>query len=198
MTRHASRTTIGTCLAALALAACSDAPSASRATTIAGHEAHANALTLPANAALQQDLAALRRATAAYHDVARARADKFADALTSCWYHGSMGGMGYHVGEAARIDATIDALKPEALLYEPLAGGKLSLAAVEYIVPIAAWTGTQPPSLFGRAFDRNDTLGLYVMHVWAWRQNPEGMFAPWNPKVSCQYATNAEDRGLTH
>lgn len=25
----------------------------------------------------------------------------------------------------------------------------------------------------------------YELHVWLWRNNPLGMFAPYNPKVSC-------------
>jgi hypothetical protein len=26
---------------------------------------------------------------------------------------------------------------------------------------------------------------FYELHVWAWRDNPNGTFADWNPKVSC-------------
>ncbi len=26
---------------------------------------------------------------------------------------------------------------------------------------------------------------FYELHVWAWKQNPKGSFADWNPKVSC-------------
>jgi len=31
---------------------------------------------------------------------------------------------------------------------------------------------------------------VWALHVWAWRENPSGLYANWNPKVSCQYATN--------
>jgi hypothetical protein len=26
---------------------------------------------------------------------------------------------------------------------------------------------------------------FYELHVWAWRHNPAGMFADWNPNVAC-------------
>jgi hypothetical protein len=26
---------------------------------------------------------------------------------------------------------------------------------------------------------------LYELHVWAWRDNPNGTFVDWNPQVSC-------------
>lgn len=28
-------------------------------------------------------------------------------------------------------------------------------------------------------------VGFYLMHAWIWRPNPAGMFADWNPEVSC-------------
>jgi hypothetical protein len=27
---------------------------------------------------------------------------------------------------------------------------------------------------------------FYALHVWAWKENPNGTFADWNPKVSCR------------
>ena len=27
---------------------------------------------------------------------------------------------------------------------------------------------------------------LYELHVWAWRDNPNGTYVDWNPKVSCE------------
>ena len=27
---------------------------------------------------------------------------------------------------------------------------------------------------------------FYELHVWAWRDNPHGMFVDWNPTVSCE------------
>jgi hypothetical protein len=102
--------------------------------------------------------------------------------------------MGYHWGNVTLIDDKAELLKPEILVYEPQSSGRLRLVALEYIVPIAAWTGADPPSLLGQEFNRNDALGLYALHIWLWRYNPNGMFADWNPKASCQYADESEDR----
>lgn len=50
---------------------------------------------------------------------------------------------------------------------------------------------TTQPSLFGRAFDgpmpgHNPQMPWhYELHVWAWQGNPSGLFASWNPNVSC-------------
>jgi len=27
---------------------------------------------------------------------------------------------------------------------------------------------------------------FYELHVWTWKQNPNGMFVDWNPSVSCE------------
>ncbi len=186
----------GLLLAGSFLAACSE--SADTLSAPAESAAASARTSLPEHAVIAQSVAALRRATAPYHDIATAIADDFATPVTPCWYHGDLGAMGYHYADVTRLDGVIDSLAPEALVYEPLAGGKMALVAVEYIVPISEWRGEGRPTLFGRAFDENTGLGLYVLHVWAWRDNPAGLFAPWNPRVSCQYAAESEDRGHTH
>ena len=28
-------------------------------------------------------------------------------------------------------------------------------------------------------------VGFYTLHVWLWGHNPSGMFAHWNPEVTC-------------
>ena len=30
---------------------------------------------------------------------------------------------------------------------------------------------------------------FYELHVWAWKDNPDGMFVDWNPRVSCEEFT---------
>lgn len=180
-----------------ALAAACAAPPSSTAEHAAATD-HAMAMTADAQAlgpAVNTQLAALRRETAPFHNIEKAKAAKWDTAITPCWYHGTQGAMGYHYAEPARIDGTVDSLRPEALIYEPQQGGAMSLVGVEYIVKISDWTAPARPRLYDREFDRNDQLGLYVLHVWAWRENPAGMFAAWNPKVSCQYAAQSEDRG---
>ena len=48
------------------------------------------------------------------------------------------GALGVHCGNGSLLDSTVDALRPEALIYEPLADGKLRLVGVEYLVFEAA------------------------------------------------------------
>ncbi len=44
---------------------------------------------------------------------------------------------------------------------------------------------TTPPQLHGHSLHLNESLGVYVLHAWIWKNNPAGMFEDWNPKVSC-------------
>lgn len=144
--------------------------------------------------ALHRPLAALRGATARYHRLEAAMVDGYDTPLTPCWYHSELGGMGYHYGNVALIDGTVELLHPEILIYEPQRSGRMRLGGMEYIVPIDAWTGDAPPRLLGREFHRNDALGLYALHIWLWNYNPSGLFEDWNSRVSCQYAEDSEDR----
>jgi hypothetical protein len=43
--------------------------------------------------------------------------------------------------------------------------------------------------LFGHAFKQNDAFQLWGLHVWLWKDNPNGIFADWNPVVTCNHAT---------
>jgi len=99
------------------------------------------------------------------------------------------GAMGIHYVNSKLIDAaTIDIKQPQAVMYEPMPNGKLSLIAVEYI------TSKGPASLEGQLFNFNgapNRYGLgpfYELHVWAWKANPRGAFADMNPKVTCEHA----------
>ena len=73
--------------------------------------------------------------------------------------------------------------------------GRLYLLGAEYIVMAEAWDASNaaPPSLLGQAFTFNENAesirpwpAFYSLHVWAWRDNPNGTFVDWNPKVSCE------------
>lgn len=143
---------------------------------------------------LGPELAALRRTTAPFQDLERAREAGYAERITPCWYHGELGGQGFHYGRTDWIDGSVSLLEPELLMYEPLPGGRLQLVAVEYIVPLDAWQDDAPPTLLGQDFHRNEALGLWVLHVWLWRSHPDDLFADWNPAVSCAHADEAEDR----
>ena len=141
-----------------------------------------------ASSAARNDLAALRRATAPFRDFARAQAAGYSAQITACLSDPVEGGMGFHYGNPAIIDGAVSVTEPELLLYEPQADGSLRFVAVEYIVPFGAWAGSEPPELFGQHFHRNEAFGIWALHVWAWRQNPSGLFADWNPHVSCAAA----------
>ncbi|MGZ4333343.1 MAG: hypothetical protein ACXVRJ_03625 [Gaiellaceae bacterium] len=105
-----------------------------------------------------------------------------------------MGAMGVHYANSTLVgDGKLNATTPEALVYEPLAGGKLRLAALEYVVLKAAWAKGHrfAPALFGHSFSltpAGNRFGLpafYSLHVWLFKHNPSGEFAMWNPAVSC-------------
>jgi hypothetical protein len=100
--------------------------------------------------------------------------------------------MGYHYFNADLMaDNAVDALEPEALVYAPAADGGLKLVAVEWVVrgPGSNPPGvSEPPSVLGMEMHilvPPPGPGFYLMHAWVWANNPSGMFADWNPEVSC-------------
>ena len=134
-----------------------------------------------------QQLAAVRQATVKYHDVTQAVADGYIP-VSPCEALPGVGAMGIHyLNPALALDLAIDPTMPEVLLYAP-SGGSLRLVGVEYFVANA---GQPHPQLFGRAFDgpmAGHGPGMpehYDLHAWLWQANPEGVFAQWNPSVSC-------------
>jgi hypothetical protein len=108
--------------------------------------------------------------------------------------HGAMG-IHYVNGDLVK-DGKIEKEYPEALIYEPVGGGKLRLVGVEYIVDSATYlknNNNTPPQLDGQAFQlvaSPNRFGLdpfFELHVWAWRENPQGAFVDWNNNVSCEH-----------
>jgi hypothetical protein len=98
-----------------------------------------------------------------------------------------------------------DFLTPAVLIYEPQADGSLKLVAVENLVFKKAWDeagNTAPPSFMGVPYDvmaddpataADEAHGFephYDRHVWLFRDNPFGVFAQFNPNVSCDAASN--------
>lgn len=136
---------------------------------------------------ITQELAALKQATASFHDLDKAMSAGWDTQLTPCLSLAGAGAQGFHYANQPLIDGSITPLQPELLLYEPR-GNSLHLVGVEYIIPFTAWTASTPPSLYGETFHRNEALGLWALHVWLWKPNPSGLFADWNPQVSCEGA----------
>jgi hypothetical protein len=143
------------------------------------------------NADTHKQLAAVRQATAKYHDVSQALADGYIP-VSPCDEHHGVGAMGIHyLNPELAMDLVLDPLTPEVLLYIP-SGNGLRLVAVEYFV---ADVGQPHPVLFGQAFDgpmaghepaMPPELVHYDLHVWLWQANPAGIFAQWNPSLHCQ------------
>ena len=152
------------------------------------HASHA-APRSSAAAGAEREVAQLRALTARFHQFETAAKAGWGTKITECLSNPGVGGMGYHYGNTTLIDGVVDAQQPELLLYEPQKNGKLRFVAVEYIVPFTAWTATEPPKLYGQSFHRNEGFGLWVLHVWHFRNNPSGIFMDWNPEVSCQFAS---------
>jgi hypothetical protein len=136
-----------------------------------------------------------KSATARFHDLDKAveagYAVRVADLSGATCIASAEGGMGVHMLKPSLLDGEIDATNPELLVYEQTAKGRLKLAALEYLVFVSDWSGTSPPSLFGREFDlvpAGNRYGLppfYALHAWIWKPNPSGILNAWNPRVHC-------------
>ena len=142
-------------------------------------------------AEVNQQLAALRRATAAFQDFNVAKQAGWGTPITPCMTDpGGAGGMGFHYGNTDLINGTATVENPQLLLYEPEQNGRLRLVAVEYIIPYSFHArDAAPPVLFGQRFAQVDAFGVWGLHAWVWKENPSGIFFPWNPSVGCANAT---------
>jgi len=120
--------------------------------------------------------------------------------------HYEPGSMGVHFLNPQLVGPVPDPMKPAILLYEP-DGEKLRLAGVEWFVPLA--TGVKErPVLFGQPFDGPMeghepilpvTVHHYDLHVWLWKENPNGLFSGTNSKVNCSgYAYTVEEKDAPH
>lgn len=174
-----------TLISMLVAAACGPAPAA--ASDHGGHESS----TWRHSPLVQKVRAATRR----YRDINVAIAEGWIPA-TPCVSGPNSGAMGVHYVLPARIgDAMLRADEPEALIYEPMPGGRLRLVGVEFIVIAADWNAAHPdaqPALDGHLLNlvgepnRYRLPAFYELHVWAWERNPSGSFADWNDKVTCE------------
>lgn len=141
----------------------------------------------------------VRLATEDFRDVMEAFAAGYRS-TGSCVSGPQEGAMGIHFANGDLIgDGVLDARRPELLIYEQR-GGRLRLVGVEFLVIADAWHAHNlaPPVLMGQHFhyvgspNRYGLPAFYELHVWAWRDNPHGMFVDWNPAVSCaEYAGDA-------
>jgi hypothetical protein len=135
----------------------------------------------------------VRDATQQFTDVNAAAAANY-QPLFGCVSGPDQGAMGVHYINLTLYGAgAIDSSKPQALIYEP-SNGALRLVGVEFIADAATWmkTHSSPPMLEGQAFqfvnspNRYGLPAFFELHVWAWRDNPNGAFVDWNTRVSCE------------
>jgi len=128
----------------------------------------------------------LRASLEAFSSPALAKKAGYNLPITDCMSNGDEGAMGIHLGNQAFIDAHVDLVHPEALIFEPGTNGEMSIVGVEFIVPFTAVSKqSAAPVLMGQKFSPNDVFGVWALHVWTHRSNPRGTFAPWNPRVHC-------------
>lgn len=148
---------------------------------------------------------AVREATRSFQDAAAATAAGYVSE-GSCASGPNDGAMGIHYVNAPYIaDGILDAQRPEVLVYEQR-DGRPQLVAIEFLVDAKQWDDANagPPVLNGQHFhyvgapNRLRLPAYYELHVWAWKHNPKGMFADWNPQVSCEEYVGGPGGGHSH
>ena len=136
----------------------------------------------------------VREATARYLDVRMAEADDYA-LMFGCVSGSEWGAMGLHyVNLQLAGDGKLDPARPEIVIYEPLPNGGRRLIGADYLVFAADWDASQgTPQLNGQLMhliespNRYGLPAFYTLHVWAWKDNPNGAFVNWHPNVSCDH-----------
>lgn len=95
-----------------------------------------------------------------------------------------------------------DFRNPSVLIYEPQEDGSMELVAIENLVFQKAWHEAVPskkPDFMGHEYfsmvdnpitDTDEAHMFephYDLHMYLYRENPSGLFSPFNPAVSCDY-----------
>gem|GEM_PF-466961 len=156
-----------------------------------------------AHGRVARDLAAARDATTQFKDVSAAIAAGYGQPPAPAPLHECIssfdgtGAMGFHFINGSLLDGKVDPRKPEALVYAPDESGTLHLVALEYVVFQGDWVNKhgamrkKMPNLFHEEFmatgdpNRYQIPAFFSLHVWLYKTNPSGLFAPFNPNVSC-------------
>lgn len=131
-----------------------------------------------------QELQQARAATAKYRNIENAFRDNYVDIGLV------MPNMGYHFMKSRLVDPVFEITKPELLVYNKTQAGNFELVAVEYAVPIDPNSPNTPPDGFTGTADQWDfntlNTGLWTLHAWVWKNNPDGVFNMTNPLVQVQ------------
>jgi len=136
----------------------------------------------------------VRDATRRFKEVSEAESEGYG-LMFGCVSGESDGAMGLHyVNQYLLNQGKVDATRPQIVIYEPMPDGHLRLIGADYLVFKDAWDAHHktPPQLMGQAFHLFDAPNrfrldaFYTLHVWAWKDNPNGAFVNWHPNVSCE------------
>jgi hypothetical protein len=130
---------------------------------------------LPAATVLQLELA--RQAAARFFDINVATAEGYVD-IDVVIPH-----MGRHLLKPRLLNGQFDPTQPQLLVYQENGDGSLRLAAVEYAVPTDL--SARAPSGFAGDNDvwfKDTGFQLWTLHAWVYDFNPDGVFAPNNPR----------------
>ena len=133
---------------------------------------------------IERAIEMLRRATARYQDLNVAIADGFV-LLHPCEVRPGEGAVGAVYVNFARLDGRFDLDRPEALIYEESPNASAKLVGAEFAIPYVAWPKNEPPVFLGQTFQTEDEFGVFALHAWIWRANPNGMFAEAHPGIAC-------------
>jgi hypothetical protein len=140
----------------------------------------------------------VRDATVRFQNVETAEADGYA-LMFGCVSGDSSGAMGLHyVNMDLVTKGEVRLNHPQIVIYEPTPDGRVRLTGADYLILAEGWDKNHPgdpPQLMGQLFhlfDAPNRFGLpafYTLHVWAWKDNPNGAFVNWHPNVSCESFT---------
>lgn len=131
---------------------------------------------------------------------------------SACESHPTLGTMGFHyvnprlLGITGRVNGRVNGNgtytgvnPPAILLYIPDGRGGLKLAGIEMLVFAEAWDAenNHPPMYRGRKYnymadnpatpqdEAHNFMPHYDLHIWLFENNPSGLYAQWNPALSC-------------
>lgn len=133
----------------------------------------------------------VRNATTQYVDDIDAATEAGYGPVLGCVSGPDHGAMGVHYVNGSLVNGPIDPTKPQALIYEPTSKGHNTLVAVEFIILAGALPANSAPEVAGHLMQYVDSPNRYglppffELHVWAWKDNPQGPFVDWNNDVSC-------------
>jgi hypothetical protein len=137
----------------------------------------------------------VREATEKFKDVSVAESEGY-KLMFGCVTGPDSGAMGLHYVNMSLVGAgVLDPTRPQIVIYEPAGDGKVKLTGADFLVLAEQWDKAHPgtpPDLMGQLFhyfEAPNRFGLppfYTLHVWAWKENPNGAFVNWHPNVSCK------------